>query len=399
MSEPAPLAQQPNRFLFLYAMAVAGGAVAYVPLLTVLLPVRVNLLAGQQDVVWLSYLTFGGAIAASLANITFGWLSDFTGHRRRWIVTGLALSSVMLILIGMAETFAALIGLIVLWQIGLNLMLSPLAAWAGDCVPDHQKGRLGGLLAFSPALGALAGSFVTFPDMAAPETRLALVAILVAAMVLPVLLFGRPEPMPQLMEPVEGRQAAGEHRSSARTVIAAMWSARMLVQIAEAALFAFLFIWLRSISPNIRDSDSAAVFSVALCIAVPVAMITGRLSDRHSRPIAPLVIFAAIGAVGLWTMAASTTLVGAIAGYMIFGITISVFLALHSSQTLRVLPRPQNRGRDLGLFNLTNTVPSLIMPWLTLLLVPSFGFSGLFILLGLLCTVACALLAALAMRR
>ncbi|WP_114522331.1 MFS transporter [Altererythrobacter sp. ZODW24] len=399
MAEAVPHRAQSNRFLFLYALAAAGGAVAYVPLLTVLLPVQVTLLAGEQDVIWLSYLTFGGAIAASLTNIAFGWLSDFTGHRRRWIATGLGLSSMMLILIGKADTFEALIGLIVLWQIGLNLMLSPLAAWAGDCVPDHQKGRLGGLLAFSPALGALAGSFVTFPNMALPETRLALVAMIVAAMVLPVLLLGRPTPMPQLMERVEGRQVAGKLRSSARNVIAAMWSARLLVQIAEAALFAFLFIWLKSISPTFRDSDSAMVFSIALCIAVPIAMISGRLSDRFNRPIAPLVVFAALGAVGLWTMAMSTTLFGAIAGYLIFGITISVFLALHSSQTLRVLPRPQNRGRDLGLFNLTNTVPSLIMPWLTLLLVPSFGFSGLFVLLGSLCVAACALLAALAMRR
>jgi hypothetical protein len=57
---------------------------------------------------------------------------------------------------------------------------------------------------------------------------------------------------------------------------------------------------------------------------------------------------------------------------------------LHSGQTLRVLPTPRHRGRDLGIFNLTNTVPSLIMPWLTLALVPSFGFAGLFALLALL---------------
>ncbi len=399
MAEAGAPASQSARFLILYAMAAAGGAVAYVPLLTVLLPVRVSLLAGDQDVVWLSYLTFGGAIAASLANIAFGWLSDVTGHRRRWIVTGLGLSSTMLILIGRAETFESLIGFIILWQIGLNLMLAPLAAWAGDCVPDHQKGTLGGLLAFSPAIGALAGSFVTFPELALPETRLTLVAGIVAAMVLPALLFGRPKPMPQLMEPIEGPAAHSEKRSSTRTVIAAMWSARLLVQIAEAALFAFLFIWLRSISSTFRDSDAATVFSIALCVAVPIAMIAGRLSDRLNRPIAPLVIFVSLGALGLWIMAVSTTLTNAIVGYLIFGITTTVFLALHSSQTLRVLPRPQNRGRDLGLFNLTNTVPSLIMPWLTLLLVPSFGFSGLFVLLGLLTAAASLLLAGLAMRR
>ena len=51
------------------------------------------------------------------------------------------------------------------------------------------------------------------------------------------------------------------------------------------------------------------------------------------------------------------------------------------------------RGRDLGFFNLTNTVPSLIMPWLTLAMVPVFGFSGLFWVLAGLAALATLLLA------
>jgi Na+/melibiose symporter-like transporter len=47
----------------------------------------------------------------------------------------------------------------------------------------------------------------------------------------------------------------------------------------------------------------------------------------------------------------------------------------------------------LGIFNLTNTVPSLIMPWLTLALVPTYGFGSLFLLLAVLALIACLLLA------
>ena len=53
----------------------------------------------------------------------------------------------------------------------------------------------------------------------------------------------------------------------------------------------------------------------------------------------------------------------------------------------------QHRGRDLGIFNLTNTFPSLIMPWLTISLVPGFGFDGLFLLLAGLAGMAVLLLA------
>jgi hypothetical protein len=59
---------------------------------------------------------------------------------------------------------------------------------------------------------------------------------------------------------------------------------------------------------------------------------------------------------------------------------------------LRVLPRSDRRGRDLGFFNLTNTLPSLVMPGLTLALVPALGFRGLFLLLAGLAFGAAALL-------
>lgn len=38
----------PDRFVLLYALAWAGGTIAYTPLLTILLPVRVAELAGRQ---------------------------------------------------------------------------------------------------------------------------------------------------------------------------------------------------------------------------------------------------------------------------------------------------------------------------------------------------------------
>jgi predicted MFS family arabinose efflux permease len=91
-------------------------------------------------------------------------------------------------------------------------------------------------------------------------------------------------------------------------------------------------------------------------------------------------------------MAVAEGLPIAITGYVVFGLSSSIFLALHSSQTLRVLPAPETRGRDLGFFNLTNTVPSLIMPWLTLALVPTYGYDALFILLAGLAILACIML-------
>ena len=389
-ANPGNSPHQSRRFLALYALAAAGGSVAYVPFLTILLPERVSLFAGDDAVSTLAYGAFAGAIAASLANIGFGWLSDRTRKRRPWIATGLVLSGALLIAMRNVDSLGILLPLLVAWQIALNMMLAPLAAWAGDRVPDDQKGLLGGLLAFAPALGALSGAVVTSPGLADADTRLVLVAGIVAAMVLPGLIFGKSRAIPELVADAPDEKALDVPLRN-RPVMR-MWCARLLVQIAEAALFAFLLFWFRSIDASATANYTAKVFTFVLGASVPLALLAGKWSDRTGNAVLPLIAGAGLGAVGLVVMALAGDMVSGLAGYVLFGLTTSVFLALHSSQTLRVLPRPSTRGRDLGLFNLTNTVPSLIMPWLTLALVPIFGFGALFWLLAALSAAACALL-------
>lgn len=384
---------QSTRFLLLYALAAAGGATAYVPFLTILLPMRLANLAGADDVQWLAYIAFAGAIAASLGNILFGWLSDLTKHRRAWIACGLILSCLLLLCFSWAERFEVLVGLILLWQLALNMMLAPLGAWAGDNVPDEQKGLLGGLLAFSPALGALSTAIVTIPGLAGEDSRLWIVAGLVTVSVLPALIFGAPKQFPELLPQSDRPAQRTKMDSLSRQMVVRMWVARLLVQISEAALFAYLFFWFRSIEPTLGDSTTARIFTLAIVIAIPVALITGRWADRNHRPILPLTICAGFTSIGLIVMALSSTPLPAIGGYLLFGLATTVFLSLHTGQTLRILPKPETRGRDLGLFNLTNTTPSLIMPWIVLALVPVFGFPILLGALAFLTLIACVFLA------
>jgi MFS family permease len=373
-----------RRFLWLFALAWAGGAVAYVPFLTILLPLRIIRMIGDQSVLVLGLITFFGAVAASAGSITFGWLSDRSGTRRPWIAGGLALSCVLLLAIPLARGAWAILALVVCWQLALNMMLGPLSAWAADRVPRNMTGFLGGLMALSPAMGALSGVIVTVPGLAGPDARLSLVAIMVIACVLPALLLVNPGPSADAprLDP---------HRQPLRFAIK-MWAARLLVQIAEAALFAYLLLYFRSLEPGMNESWIARLFSAVLAAAVPIAILFGRWADRSRRPARPLAICALFSATGLIAMALASNVNQATAAYVCFGLATTVFLALHSGQTLRVLPSPCHRGRDLGLFNLTNTIPSLIMPWLTIVIVPRNGFAALFAILAFLALASAALL-------
>jgi MFS family permease len=397
IDNPNSFAKQSKQFLYLYAIAVAGGSIAYIPFLTILLPVRAAHIAGNNAISLLAYAAFFGAISASIANIGFGWLSDRSKGRRSWIVAGLVGSSALLPAMQYATGPVMLIAMIICWQIALNMMLAPLSAWAGDCVPDSQKGLLGGLLALAPALGALSGTLVTLDGFASPNGRLLWIAALVIALVCPVLLFGKPVPMPQLIAPqlwIDDLHLPNDARQVARNrgVVLRMWFASFLVQIAEASLFAFLLLWFKSLDPDFGENRASGIFTLVLGAAVIFSLLLGRWSDRTDRPILPLALCSGLAALGLAIMAMAPTMLVAISGYVIFGLGSNIFLALHSSQTLRVLPSRRTRGRDLGIFNLTNTVPSLIMPWLTLALVPTYGFGALFILLTGLAVIASLLL-------
>ena len=387
--------RQPGWFLALFALASAGGAVGFVPLLTVLLPQQIASLQGHEDVAALAQTTFLGAVMASLANIAVGMLSDATRHRRRWIVAGLVASNLLLLQIGKATSVAEIVVLVMLWQVGLNLMLAPLMAWAGDCFPDSQKGMLGGALALSPALGALAGSLVTYGRLIAPDLRLAVVAGLVTLLVLPAVVLGGGRRRAPLMVARAADAPDGVAPAAAHPV-RRMWAARFLVQVAEGGMFAFLLFWLRSLAPDFPENAAANIFSLVLVGAVPLSLVLGRWSDRHGRPIQPLAACALLCAAGMLVMAAASGLSQAIAGYVLFAMAAAIFLSLHAGQTLRVLPRPEHRGRDLGLFNLTNTLPAMVMPWLTVLLVPRLGYAALFVLFAVLALISAGLLATLA---
>lgn len=372
-------------FLWLFALAWAGGAVAYIPFLTIWLPLRVVSLAGSDSVRILGFIAFFGAVAASLSNILFGWLSDRTGTRRPWIAAGLGLSVVLLFLMPLAGGAFSILVLVVCWQLALNMMLGPLSAWAADRVPRHKTGFLGGLMSLSPALGALSGVIITIPGLANSEQRLWLIAAMVCACLLPALLLVRPA------SGGAGEPLAGIVRPPLRFAIT-MWLARLLVQIAEAALFAYLLLYFRSLNPAIDESIVARLFGVVPAAAVPIAILIGAVADKSERPALPLALCAAGSAVGLAALLAASTIGQAMAAYVLFGLATTLFLSLHSGQTLRVLPDPEHRGRDLGIFNLTNTVPSLIMPWLTIALVPSRGYATLFGVLAALAALSSLLL-------
>lgn len=375
--------------LLLLALAAAGGVVGYVPLLTLLLPAKVAAIAGNARIEWLGAITLAGAIAASLSNLLFGWASDLTGTRRAWAAGGLCLTLCSYLLVGAAGSAWTVVGAVVVYQIALNMLLASLQAWAADAVPDRRKGLFGGLLGAGQPIGALVGVLATAPALDAEWQRLAVVCAFLFALTAPLLFSGASPPAVPA--------ADGDVRTPPRVAgadFALLWFARLLVQIAGSLLFVFLLFYFEA-DPHILSQPGVARLSaVALLLAFPIAMLLGRWSDRLGFRKPFLVAAAGASAAGLILMASRPELGWAAAGYGLFGCGSAVFLALHSTYAMQLLPSPERRGRDLGVLNLANTLPSVVAPLLAISLLPGRGFGPLLMLLAGLIALAgvCVLL-------
>ena len=371
-----------GRFLALYALANAGVVVAYTPLLTLLLPTWMARLAGPDRVAWLSLATLLGAVSASGFNLLWGWASDRVGTRRGWIAAGLAATLASYALLAAVRTPVGLVAAVIVFQGAVNLLLAPLVAWAADRVPDGRKGVLGGLTGAGPAAGALAGVVATLPGLS-DRAGLAAVAGMVAVLTVPLLIVAfAPTGLPVTAAVERHRTAPQIAPEIKRADMALLWVSRLLVQTAASVLFAFLLFYFTGLTDAPATHWVARLNAATLALGFPLALLLGRASDRLG-PRRPFLIGAAgTMTAGLAIMAVARTSSLAGVGYLLFGGGMSVFLPLHATFVMQLLPRRDRHGRDLGLLNLANTVPQVAATLLTATLVPRYGYATLLALLA-----------------
>lgn len=349
-------------FLLLFALGWAGGTIGYLPLLSLLLPLKVSALGTEGAIGLLARLAIAGAVAASCANILFGWLTDRAaargGSRRRWAIGGLFGTIASYGLISAAHTPLALVLAVLLFQSALNALLAPLLALMATEIPDRQKGLAAGLMGLAnPLAAAVAALALLLPGHGAP---LAVVALAMAAAALPFLLM-RPQPLAVA-------QARNAREAPPRRDLLIAFLARALVQMAGTMLAFYLLYYAHSIAPDMAPHMVAqrtsqllfAAFVLALMLSVPM----GRWSDRIGRRKPFLLAAAMAAAIGLTLMAMAGTLAAGAAGFLLYTLGAQAFLLLHGAFQIELLPGPRWPGRDLGLLNLANTLPAILAPLL-----------------------------------
>lgn len=383
--------------LLVYALANAGGVIGFLPLLTLLLPIKVEAVAAADRIAIVTACTLAGAVAASLSNILFGWWSDRAvaagGGRRRFVAAGLAATAASYAAIAAAATPIAIVVAVVAFQVAINAVLAPFLAIMADEIADADKGLAGGLLALANPLASAVTAAALGIAALGEGGRLALVVAATVACILPLLLI-----RPSSRTPVPA--VASAPAAVLRRDLLVAWVARLLVQAAGGVLFYYLLYVFEGAAPGEAPAALAArvghLMTLAYALPLPVAVLIGRWSDRSGRRKPFLAAAAALAAAGLAAMALVGGWSAAAWGFAAYALGSSVFLALHATFVMQLLPDPPRRGRDLGLVNLSNTLPALIGPAMTWALAGPRDFA---MLLGVLAVLtACGGVTMLAVR-
>lgn len=360
---------------FIAALAVAqvGAFLSFMPLLTILAPLKASAIDPGQKAWILAQVSFWGALTAGASNILAGALSDRTrsrfGRRRPWIALGAAGTAGSYFAIMMAGTTGGLVASVLLFQLCLNLMFGPLLALLADRVPTAQRGRAAAFIGLAPPAGAMAGALLA--GMALPQdgVRYGAIAALLLASALPILLLAREAPtgpgLLQLSGPPRLKRRAAAAPPMTRD-FAAAWASRLLIQtaITIVTLFALFNIQDRVAPPGgLAPEALLALLVVGSSLVQAIAGLAGGFLSDHLARRKPFVL-----AAGLLTAVASLALafgpdwrLMALA-FAVFGVGYGLFQALDAALITEVLPSARDAGAYLGLSNLANTLPQMIAP-------------------------------------
>ncbi len=371
---PAPLADTARvdaRFIIVLALAHVGAFTAFAPLLSLLVPLKTARVMPQDSIGLLSLITLCGAGVASVSNLLAGWMSDRTvsrfGSRRPWIALGLAGILTAYGLIATAKSAVTLIGAVMLFQLAFNLMFGPLVAVLADRVPDAQKGAVAAFLGLAPPLGALSGVLITSAAAEGAVLRYILLGAMVSAAVLPLLLTLRDGPASTPPEQVR------TSRLPLTRDFRLCWGSRFCLQISASVVNAYMLFYLVGFArfearfPDIPvETGLAALMALSTVLALVSGFLGGLASDRSARRLAFIATAAVLMAAGLAVFALLPTWPGPLIGYALYGAGFGLYTTVDAALVAQVLPSRRNTARDLGVMNLTNTLPALLAPLLVL---------------------------------
>ncbi len=395
-------------FIALYAVGYVGAYIALITPVATTLALKVGELDPAGKETSLGQIAAIGALMAIVSNALSGALSDRTqsglGRRRPWIIWGSLGGVVALAIVGFAPSLlTATIGWI-LAQLTLNMVLAALQALLPDKVPLEQRARVSAVLGISQQVSPLLGIGIAYGVQAAGGGigLMFLVPGVVGAIMLGILV-ARIRDVPH---ETLGKFSFGEFirgfsiEKGKRFDFGWAWFGRFFVILGFAVYTTYQVYFigdrLKVSGGNVvlMQLYALLIFSAVLTVS---AIISGRISDRTGRRKPFVFAAAAIVGVGLTMLALTNSLPFFFLAAAVMGVGIGAFFAVDLALITDVLPdREHKAAKDLGIFNIANSLPQSVAPAIAPLFLAIGGgsnYTALFIAGGVFSVVGALLIA------
>lgn len=395
-------------FIALYALGYVGAYIALITPVATTLALKVGELDPAGKETSLGLISAIGALVAIVSNALSGALSDRTrsglGRRRPWIIAGSIGGVVALAIVGFAPNLViATLGWI-LAQLTLNMVLAALQALLPDQVPLEQRARVSAVLGISQQVSPLLGIGIAYGVQAAGGGigLMFLVPGIVGALML-ALLVARIKDVPH---EVAGRFTIAEFVRGFRidkgkgADFGWAWFGRFFVILGFAVYTTYQVYFigdrLKVTGPDVVLTQLYAllIFSAVLTVS---AIVSGRISDRTGRRKIFVFLAAAIVGVGLTLLALTTSLPMFFVAASVMGVGIGAFFAVDLALITDVLPDKEHKAaKDLGIFNIANSLPQSVAPAIAPLFLAIGGggnYTALFIAGGVFAVIGAVLIA------
>ncbi|MFI5696526.1 MFS transporter [Kribbella sp. NPDC051586] len=332
---------------------------------------------GNKEFVF-GLVTGVGAAVSVFANPAFGAISDRTtsrfGRRVPWVVAGALGGAVGLGILAGAHLIALMLLGWCLMQLFGNALLAAATAVVPDRVPVLQRGGVGGWVAISQVLGALVGTALAAAFDNYALGYVACAAFLVLSVV-PYLLRSHDVQLAErpafvLRDFLHGFWISPRQYPD----FGWAWLTRFLFNVGNALGTLYLFYYLQD-EVGVDDPDTGVLILTAIysvCV-LATAISSGRWSDRSERRKVFVTASGWVMAVAGVVLAVWPTWPGAITGAIILGAGFGVYLSVDFALLTQVLPSARDRGKDLGVINIANSLPQVLAPAIAAPIVKHLG--------------------------
>lgn len=362
----------------------AGGTLVF-PFFTLYITRKFNTGMTQAGVVFALF-----ALSSFLGSLLGGALTDRFG-RRRIVLFGLTFSALSSIALGLVESMALLYPIVLVVGLLSDIAGPARAAMVADLLPEEQRSEGFGVLRVAGNLAWIVGP--TLGGLLATNSYLllfvgdALSSIMTAGIIYRLI----PETMP-------ARGFDEEPGSMHHTFLGylsvltdrpyvAFLVISVIMNLVYLQLYSTLSVYLRDVHAIPPRGYGALMSFNASLVVIAQFWVT-----RRTRRVPPMVLMAA----GSTLYLVGFTAFGLVAVYPLFIVAMLIvtageMLVIPVSQAMVALLSPSEmRGRYMGIFSLTHTIPAAVGPWAAGLIVDNLNPDLLWYLAGLLSAVAAA---------